>query len=348
MKKVNRMTAWAVLFSAGMGWMTLSAQSSSSTPEGYFTANIAAGSGTSPVISTISFPLQGVAMASGQMVGIITGVTANTITNGNGGWTAGQLSQAATPYLIQITSGSAAGRTFLISTSTANTQTTVTLDAVDAASTNLTTLGITTGTDTYQIIPADTLSSIFGTPATTGIQGGATAAAADQVQLFTTMGWLNYYYNTSSGWLRVGPPIPSGNVVIRPDTAVIYSRLGASPLTLTLMGRVPTVARQALVSNNGVTYLSNSWPTSITLVGSNIQNTPNWISSTSSASADTVQIFTATGWLSYYYNGTHWYRVGPPIMSDAVTIPAGSAVIIGKKGSAGGASVLSEAVPYNL
>lgn len=330
--------------------MTLSAQSSSSTPEGYFTANIAAGSGTSPVISTISFPLQGVAMASGQMVGIITGVTANTITNGNGGWTAGQLSQAATPYLIQITSGSAAGRTFLISTSTANTQTTVTLDAVDAASTNLTTLGITTGTDTYQIIPADTLSSIFGTPATTGIQGGATAAAADQVQLLTSTGWLTYYYNTTSGWVQSGRfAIAAANVVIRPDTAVIYSRLAATPLTLTIMGRVPTVARQALVSNNGVTYLSNSWPTSMTLATSNIQNIANWVSGSSSTTSDTVQILTSTGWLTYYFNGTHWYQAGRfAILSDTQVIAAGSAVIIVRLVSNSGQSVFTQNMPYSL
>ncbi len=93
----------------GLSAVTVSAQSNT-VPAGYFTVNIAAGLGTSGVISVVSFPLQATATASGQMVGQITGVTANTITNSNAGWTAGQLSVVATPYLIQFTSGTAQGR----------------------------------------------------------------------------------------------------------------------------------------------------------------------------------------------------------------------------------------------
>lgn len=318
-------------------------------PAGYFTVNIAAGTGTSPTLSVISFPLLGTANITGQAVGIITGVTSNTISNSNAGWTAGQLSTPATPCLIQITSGTAAGRIFLISTTTANTSTTATIDPTDASLTNLTTLGININTDTYQIIPADTLSSVFGTPATTGILGGTSASQADQVQLLSGAGWVSYYYNTNSAaWLRVGPPIPSNTVVIRPDAAVLYSRLANTALTLTVMGQVPAIARQTIVNNSSISFLSANWPVNLTLATSNIQNTPGWVANSTSAGSDVVQLLTSTGWLQYYYNGSHWMRVGPPILSDSVAINAGSGFLIVKQGSATGASVLSQSIPYSF
>ncbi|MGA9701236.1 hypothetical protein [Pseudomonas sp.] len=319
-------------------------------PQGYLALNIAAGTGTSPTVSFVSFPLQGAASASGQMTGQVTGITANTITNSNAGWTAGQLSQATTPYLIEFTSGAAAGRSFLISTSTANTATTLTLNASDASQTNLTTLGIVAGTDTYQIIPADTISSLFGTPGSTGVLGGASVTGADQIQLYSpTNGWASYYYNSTSGWLQVGPPIPSGNVVIRPDTGVFYLRYPTTPLTLTLTGQVPSVARQALAANTGVTILSNNWPVNLTLASSNISNIPGWVTGGSASTADQVQVYSPTnGWTAYYNNGTNWVQVGPPINSNNVAISAGSAVILVKRGSTTGYSLLTEALPYSL
>jgi len=324
----------------------LSSAQTGTIPEGYFTVNIAAGTGTARTLSNISFPLQGIATASGQMVGTVTAITSNTITNSNAGWIAGQLSQVATPYLLQFTSGAASGRTFLLSTTTANTATTLTLDSSET--TDLTTLGIIVGTDTYQIIPADTISSLFGTPATTGILGGSIPSAADQIQLLVGGVWIGYYYNTTSGWLQVGPSIPSGTVVIRPDAAVLYTRLAATPVSLILFGRAPSIARKALVSNSSVTYLSNYWPVGVTLANSKIQNTPGWAGG-SVSTADILQIFTSSNvWLQYYYNGTDWMRVGPPINSDNVVIPAGSAVIITKRASSAGQNILTQPLPYTV
>lgn len=333
----------------GVSAASLSAQSNT-VPAGYFTVNINAGSGSSYGISDISFPLQDTATATGQMVGVVTGVTANTITNSNGGWTAAQLSQAVTPYLIQFTSGAASGRTLLLSTTVSNTTTTLTLDPTEATKTDLTTLGIVAGTDTYQIIPGDTISGVFGTPAS-GVQGGTSAATADQLQIFSTSStWITYYYKTDAatpGWVRSGPNLASGNVVIRPDTGVIYSRLAATPMSIVLMGRVPSVDRKALVSNSNVTFLSNNWPVDTTLANSKLQNIlttgPN------STVADTVQVFSPSHtWISYYHNGTNWARVGPNINSDAVLLPAGSAVVISRKGSTAGSSVVSQTLPYSL
>ena len=326
----------------------------STIPSGYFTLTIQAGFGTSSSVSVLSFPLQGIASASGQIAGVITGLTANTFTNSNAGWTASQLSTPTTPYLLQITSGAAAGRTFLLSTSTANTATTVTLDPLDATQTNLTTLGIVTGTDTYQIIPADTISSIFGTPATTGILGGTSPAGPnppDRLQVLLSNGWNAFYYNTTNNqWTLTTPPFTSGNnIVIRPDTGVVYSRYGTTAINIVLAGQVPSVTRQTLVANSGITALSNNWPIDQTLAATGIQNLSNWASGPSSSSDDLVQLLTASGWNQYYYNGTHWIMVTPPFLnSDNVTVPAGTIVDIIKRGATLGNSVLTQVLPYSL
>ena len=96
-------------------------------PFGYVKINITAGTGTSKKTSLVSIPLLEEAAITGKATGRITGVTATTISASGAGWTAGQLSTAATPHLIEITSGTAKGRMLLISTTAANTADTVTI-----------------------------------------------------------------------------------------------------------------------------------------------------------------------------------------------------------------------------
>lgn len=328
----------------------LKAESAETVPLGSVPISIAAGTGSARTLSTLSFPLLEDAIISGQARGRITGVTANTMINNNAGWTPGQLSTAASPCLIQITSGSAAGRIFLISTSTASTGTTVTIDSEESNLVNLTTLGITTGDsgDTYRILACDTLSSIFGTPATTGVLGSTTSSTADIVQIMVAGTWNQYYYKTSApaGWVRIGLNIPSGNTPIRPDSLVLYNRLGSTPITFSWLGQAPSGIRQALIRNSGVSALASGWPVAKNLGNSGIESIPGWVRSAQSSTADIVQIMISGTWNQYYHNGTQWVRVGLPIPSNNQTIDSVGGVLINKKGSAAGASVLTQNAPY--
>lgn len=339
--------ALAIAAMACVASAELFSQSVTTTPVGYVNVNIAAGTGTTRSISVVSFPMLDEAVVAGQGSGQITSVTANTITNSSAGWTAGQLSTAATPCLIRITSGAAVGRTFLVSTSTANTATTLTIDAEEAGLVNLTSLGIVAG-DTYKIFACDTISSIFGTPGTTGVLGATSATNADNLQVLVSGAWRQYYYNTTSNaWLRIGLNTNSNNVPLRADTIVIYSRLAASPITLSLLGTVPSTARKALVRASGVTALSESWPVDLTLATSGISSMPGWVTG-SSTTADIVQVFVSGAWRQYYHNGTNWLRVGLNTVSNTVALTSASGLIINKKGSTPGSVTLSQALPYSL
>jgi hypothetical protein len=322
-------------------------------PGGYVTVTIAAGTGTTKSSTPISFPLLEVANVAGQVSGRITAVTATTITNSGAAWTAGQLSTAATPYVLRITSGTATGRTFLLSTATASTATTVTIDSTESINTNLTTLGITVGAsgDTYQLIPCDTISSLFGTPASTGIIAGTAIASADSLML-NINGILSSYYfsSTLNRWTRASLGNPDAtNVAVRPDAGVLFSRLGNTAITIVALGSVPATDRKSLINNSGTTYLAQGWPTDTTLLTSGIQNTPNWTSNTVAASADTVMIMVSGQLRTYWFDGTNWKRqaIGSPI-SDTQVIPSGANVMLNQRGVQTGTSTLAQTLPYGL
>lgn len=354
----------SITASAAVVVSTLHSQTETATtdPVGFVTVGITAGTGAAKRNTLLSVPLLETESIDGQVAGTITGVTANTISNSSAGWTAGALSQPSTPYLIQITSGAAKGRMFLISSSAAtagsiagasNTATTITVSSIDSTQTDLTTLGIVSGVDTYRIYACDTISSFFGTPASSGVLGGASVNAADSIVVVLNGTASTYWYNTSvtpNRWSRSGPgSVDSSNVALLPNYGIQYGRLGNTALSFTVTGQVPTIARDVSIKNSGTTILSQYWPVASTLGSLGLQALPNWTAGVSAATADTVILISGGSVSTYFYNGTNWLRVAPgnPI-SNTTEIPIGSSIQIGQKGSEAGYTTLTQQVPYSL
>jgi hypothetical protein len=330
-------------------------------PVGFVTVGVAAGMGTTKRNTLFSLPLLETDSITGQVAGTITGVTANTISNANAGWAAGELSDPAKPFLIQITSGDAEGRMFLISSSAAtggaiagaaNTSDTVTVSSIDTAQTSVPGAGVQVG-DTYKIYACDTLSSFFGSPDSTGIQGGTSAASADVITLVVNGSSANYFYNTGvtpNRWTRVAFGNPtSDNIPLLPYYGVQYARLPATPLSFVITGSVPTKPRVVGVKNSGTTLLSQYWPADSTLESLGLATIPGWLSGPNAGSADTV-ILTSDGSAStFFYDGTNWRRVafGNPVANSTV-IGVGSTVQIVRKGVAAGFGALTQNLPYTL
>ncbi|PAW78133.1 MAG: hypothetical protein B9S32_08025 [Verrucomicrobia bacterium Tous-C9LFEB] len=322
----------------------------STMPVGYVTLKAEAGTGTVKKITPISVPLYYTASDKSPLAGSITSLTATTLSDASAGWTAGQLSAVASPYLIKITSGAATGRTFLISTSTANTATTVTIDAKDAAQTNLTTVGIVAGNE-YEIFRCFTLVELFGTPTTSGVLGGTSASAGDSLVMGANGVLETYFYSTTYGrWTKVAPgSIDATNTPVRPDSGILYSRLAATDLTVLVPGKVSTTNRMTMVKNSGTTILAQSWPVETTLLNLNIQQIPTWTANASVNSADKVKIVTNGVSVTYWFDGANWRKqtLDFPI-GDGDSIPAGSAVILEQLGAQSGYSTLSQTKPYNV
>ncbi len=335
----------------GLG-LHASAQSVTTVPVGAVTLTIAAGTGVGRVVTPLSFPLVDAPTGTGQLKGVITGFSANTISNANAGWSPSQFSTSAIPYLIRITSGAAVGRTFLISTGTASTATDLTLDAEESGLVDLTTTGMVIG-DSYSIIPCDTIASLFKTPGETGVVGGTSASGtgADILYIMMSGGWRQYYYKTDgvAGWRRLGLNTASDNVPIRPDSLVLYSRIGDTALSLILTGEVPPPQRRQILRKSGVSPLSNPWPAGVmTLGASGIAGSSGWVKASSYTQADTVQLMVAGGWRQYFHDGSNWRRVGLNTISDSVEIPVGAGVIINKLGTAVSSVELVPSAPYTF
>lgn len=352
----------AISIAISAQWPVQAQETATTDPVGFVTVSITAGTGTAKRNTLFSLPLLESESITGQVAGTVTDVTTNTISNSNAGWTAGELSNPSTPFLIQMTSGAAAGRLFLISSSAAtggavagvaNNSTTVTVSSLDAAQVDLTTLGIVAGTDTYKIYACDTLSSFFGTPESAGIIGGSNTSSADTVTVVLNGAVQTYWFNTVAApnrWSRVGPGSPdSSNVALVPNYGVQYGRIGSSALSFVITGQVPTISRKAAIKNSGTTLLSQYWPVDSTLSQLGLQALPGWVSGASAAASDTVVLTAGGSAFTYWHDGANWKRVGPgsPI-SDTTVIGIGTSIQIGKKGSAGGYTALNQNVPYNL
>lgn len=299
----------------------------------------------------------------GLASGTISSVASNRISVANAGWAPGALSRPNAPFVIQITSGSAAGRMFLVASSAstagalgsaalANTATNLFISGTDQTqvANNLPGVGLAAG-DSFRLFACDTLGSAFGTPATSGIRGGSNAATADNIIVAINNTATTYFYNTNNNaWFRSGTSFGASNVALAPYFGVTYNRLGGTTnLTFVSTGQVPVTNRIVPIRNSGITTLAQYWPVAGTLRGLGIQNLPGWVPGTNTTGNTDNVIVTAAGTATtYFWNGTNWRRSGFPTSQDNVVIPIGSAVQILKKGNASGFTPLSQAVPYNL
>lgn len=329
----------------------VNAQSVTTAPVGAVTVTIAPGTGTVRNATLASFPLINSSITSGITTGSIASFTSNTITAVNPGWTAADLSQPSVPYLVKIISGVASGRTFLISSNTSDTLTINTSDGVSATSVNLVQLGVLAG-DKFQIENADTLLSLFGPGDTVGANGplgNSNPNLADTIQLNSSNSYQTYYYDpTQSSWINFASEALSNNVVIRPDTAVIYNRLKNTGFSITVTGVVPTTPRKAVIRSGQTTILSSYWPTNTTLLDLGLQTVPGWVSNVNPNLADLVQMRIGTSWQTFYYDGNNWINFASEATSDNVIVPAASGLIIKKRALTGDSVIHTKAVVYNL
>lgn len=348
--KLSSLLAGAVLLTSSL--LTTQASAATTHPVGYVTLSITPGSGAEKSTNILSVPLlPPQENLTGASVGTIASVTPNSIIVADAGWSNGELSNSSSPYLVKVTSGTAEGLTLPVSTTIPNTSNELFIaNNFSSETLDLTSLGINLSTDTFEIIPADTLLSLFGSPESTNVDGGSSASDADTIILFNN-GWNVYFYSTTkNAWVRSTFGFPIANdTIIHPDYALIYERLPASPLSFVITGEVPTNARNAILKDTGITFLANGWPVNTTLNNSGLQNTSGWVSGASATVSDQVIIRSATGWNVFFHNGTNWVKstFGFPNANNE-PLPLGQGVIINRIGSGGGLKQLSQSLPYIL
>ncbi|MDQ3622786.1 MAG: hypothetical protein M3463_09895 [Verrucomicrobiota bacterium] len=244
-------------------WAHAQSQSVATVPVGLVTFEIIPREAEAPKLTVLSLPLRDTLTEAfvGQAAGPITGVTSSGIQNSAAAWNPTQFANSAEPYFIRIMTGTAQGRTLLISPSGTHSDTAV---QVDNQATDLTSIGIATGSDSdaYEIFPADTLKSIF----TGTAMSGSTAQEADYIQLFNGVSWSSYFHN-GVNWRDTLTAINRDNVVIRPDSPILYHRRGTEKLAITLIGTVPSTPVQIVTRNSGASPSANPFPAQTTIAG---------------------------------------------------------------------------------
>ncbi len=312
-----------------------------------------------PAASTrsISLPLLHASVGDGAMIGTITGVGANYIDASGANWTAGSLSTASNPYYVRILSGSAKGRVLLIVSSPANTATRVTLnnDSISLAD-----AGGPVAGDTYEIVLADTLSSLFGST----MQGGADASTADNILLWTGGAWQTFYRNTTRNrWELKGVTfLDAGNTVLRTDRGMMVTRRAASAFTLFVTGRVRQEPFRLALGRPGSTFLSTGVLESstgvpetsliVTLSGLALQNSPGWVKGTTATNADTIQLWSGGSWQTFYYHTTNarWQLQGVGFLDAGGTAVANRPAMIRRlnAGSNSSENMVVFPLPYSI
>ena len=315
----------------------LRAQEVRSRPVGYLVQTIPAGQSRS-----FSVPFDADLSSQSSTAGGLTAVGSNYFENSGATWTPGAFSSPEAPYFVRLTSGPHAGRTFRI-IAPANTATRIYVadDGIGLASLNLATGA--SGTR-FEIVPADTLASFFGTGTDLVLQGAATSLEADIVQVWGGAAWLNFYYNTTwQRWARDVDAIsdPSRNhFLLRADRGVMITRRGNTPLNLLVAGRVLNTPQRAFHTrtDNALTFLATMQVGDTTLGALALQSgtrSLNWKGAANPDSADVLLVWSGATWFSFFYNTAagHWQRVGDPVDRDGFVIQAGTPVFVQRRGT---------------
>lgn len=309
-------------------------------PIGYMRIPLAGGTLGAPALSVLSIPMDDPTPPPiGVRAGRIDAFTADSLICNAGGWTS-NLANPTAPWMVRITRGAGAGKTAEIA---ANTATTLTLRGV-----TVTSLGVAAGVDTFELVPVDTLWSLFGADILTG---GASAAAADQVQVRSGATWLAYYFDTTLGFWRrtIGPATNANNVRIAPQSGVQVLRRGPA-LSLTFTGRAPSLPYVVSVNNSSGTVIHTGFPVDTTLGALALHTLlPGWRSTALASTADVVSLFEGGTWTNFFHNGSQWRPVsGAAADSAARPIPAGTLIMIQRPGTATGTTDLKRPLPYSL
>ena len=304
---------------------------------------------------SVSLPLLHASAGAGALLTRIAAAGTNYLDVPAAAWTPGGLSNVANPYYVRFRTGTLAGRVMLVSTTLANTATRVFLTT---DGTDLTLAGLVTGAagDTFELVLADKLGSLFGSAT---LLGGDTAATADTVQVWGGGSWIIFYYNTTRLRWETSTDVAASparaNFVLRPDRGFMLSRRAATELRLRVTGRVPETAPRTFHARPGTTFLSTGVPADVTLGTLALQLAPGWQAAASPANAptvaDLVQVWGGGSWLTFYYDSVFGYwrsttDVPASPSRNAYVIPAGRPLMIRRLTA--GETLLSLLRPYTF
>jgi hypothetical protein len=258
---------------------------------------------------------------------VVSSVVGQDIT-GSTTYTAGAFNNT---HMVLLVTGPSRGTGLTITSNTATTLTVAgTVPALEANS------------DEFEIVPLQTLTTLFGAPPI-NLTGGSNAASADKV----IINGVSYFYKTSapSGWRLETAPFGSdqGNATIGNLRGVNIIRLGGA--TNAIVRGLNRSTRAVIPIATGTTLLSWPYPETVTLGTSGLSSTLT--GGSNAASADKVVI----SGVSYFFKTSApsgWRLETAPFGADQAGVPlnpGNKAFNIIRLGAPAGHPVLESFVP---
>jgi uncharacterized protein (TIGR02597 family) len=314
-----------VLLFAGLGAATHASAAYptvASDPVGYQRNTLPAASQGAATRRTLGVPFSQTVVFNGTLSSV-----AATLQCQNAGWTAGQFTDQ--PHFLRIRTGASAGRSFAISTHTADT---LSLDTGSATPGSLFAAG-----DGFEIFPAQTLASLFGTT-TVPFRSGATELVADQVRLQTGSQWATYFFD-GSHWRSPGSTPVQDNTVIPPGQGVFLAIKSPQPVTVALAGAIASPSEATALPAAGDTLVSLRPSSGARLDSLGLQSLAGWKKGAAASLADQVRLWNGASWDVFYHTGNNWEAVGSFANQNSKPLPSNGAVLIHRTGTLNAAPV---------
>lgn len=262
----------------------------------------------------------------GISASVTTSIGVSTLSCGTPGWTTGQFVREV--HYLKIRAGVNAGRVFQVAANTANSV------AVSAGTVSL------GAQESFEIFPAQTLGSLFGTVGMP-LRTGTSEATADLVRLHDGVSWVTYFHN-GSHWRTRSFETSQDGAVLRPEQGIILVCGGSSATTLNLLGSVSVTKEFSVLPGSGETLFSSRLPVSTTLSRLQLQTSTGWKVGSTASQADTAMRWNGSSWNVYYHTGTRWQMAGSLASQDDAQIPVGEALLIRRQeGSTRGSTLIS-------
>lgn len=197
--------------------------------------------------------------------------------------------------------------------------------------------------DSFVIYELSTLADIFGASNSAGLNGGATPAEADIVNLTSGGEIVGYFYSTTANaWKLVSAPegASQNDTVIESGSGIMVTRRNAgTEVTLRLAGEI-IGGRQVVSVASGFSIVNNPFLVPTTLASSSLQQ---YITGgTGPGVADIIYLESEGELTGYYYKtsgvgGTGWRALGDNVTDGgAAVITPGKALLFKEQvGSAG-------------
>lgn len=285
------------------------------------------GAGTS-AISVLGVPLENPVDAEG----ILTGVAANTLTDSSASWTPDAF---ANTHYVQITSGTYVG---ISATITGNTATELTT-AGDISS-------LLIGDEPFEIRAYTTLADVFGAANEAGLDGGTSAALADEVLIYNGVGFDIYYYQQGAafggdGWRNAVNAFDDQSGISLPiGASIILKRKQVVDLDIIVDGSVLTT--DAIIPvEGGVNWISSAHIIEHTLASYFGVDGGSLLKGATASAADEILVPNGNGGFNIYYyqegaSGGDGYRSSTDLSTDAsaaVIAAVGKGFVLKRKGT---------------